>query len=78
MLSASGMLPKGGPRKTGMHPAIKISLVRRAEALSPGSTRQNSVLRMRSITCSKGATVSRQPPSNMQLSGRGALLQDSR
>lgn len=49
--SARGIEPKGGPRKTGMQPAMKISLVRRADAESPGSTRQKSVLLMRSTTC---------------------------
>ena len=34
-----------------MQPAMKISLVLRAEALSPGSTRQNSVLFILSMTC---------------------------
>ena len=34
-----------------MQPAMKISLVRLAEALSPGSTRQNSVLLILCMTC---------------------------
>ena len=40
-----------------MQPAMKISLVRLAEALSPGSTRQNSVLLILCMTC----TGSRNP-----------------
>ena len=34
---------QGGPRKTGMQPARKISLRRRVEGLSPGNAGQNTV-----------------------------------
>ena len=37
--------------KTGMQPAIKISLVRRDEAESPGIMRQNTVSCIVSRTC---------------------------
>ena len=40
-VSAKGMEWYGGPRKTGMHPAKKISLKRRVEAASPGNAIQN-------------------------------------
>ena len=56
---ARGIEPYGGPRKTGMQPAMKISLVLRAEALSPGSTRQKSVLFILSMTCACLRTWSR-------------------
>ena len=39
--------------KTGMQPAMKISLVRRDDAESPGIIRQNTVSCMVSRTCTK-------------------------
>ena len=39
--------------KTGMQPAMKISLVRRDEAESPGIIRQNTVSCMVSRTCTR-------------------------
>ena len=39
--------------KTGMQPDMKISLVRRDDAESPGSTRQNTVSCMVSRTCTR-------------------------
>ena len=39
--------------KTGMQPDMKISLVRRDDAESPGITRQNTVSCMVSRTCTR-------------------------
>lgn len=46
---ASGMEWKGGPRKTGTQPAMTASGRRRLVCESPGSIRQNLLVRYSSI-----------------------------
>jgi len=58
-----------------MQPAMNISLVLLAEALSPGSTRQNNVLIILSMTCTYVRSAVMEPSNwcNEAESGRHAV-----